>query len=104
MPHASSATSHRSISGRKLAAAAIVVMLTAHATPGWAAKIYRCGNVFQDLPCPEPKAAEQRPIERPAASRDATPCSAAKDVVGRSDCIARTTRDTQTVSVIEAKR
>lgn len=104
MPHASSANVRQSTS-RRLGAAAFAVGVILYGTPGWAAKVYRCGNVFQDLPCPEPKPAEQRPAERPAP-RDAAPCSsAAREGTGRSDCIVRTApRDTQAAAVVEAKR
>ena len=41
----------------------------ASVAPAGAAKVYRCGNVFQDQPCPEPKAAEARPAERPRTTQ-----------------------------------
>ena len=103
MPHTPSAATRRHPPARWIASAAIAMALVA--APGWAAKVYRCGNAFQDLPCPEPKAPEQRPAERPAAVRDATPCGPSKDAGGRSDCIGRSsTRDAQTAAVVEAKR
>ncbi len=105
MPSAPSARVRRPTSGPRRAVIAVAMMLATTATPGWAAKIYRCGNVFQDLPCPEPKASEQRPAERPATARDAIPCGGATKDGGRSDCLVRTaTRDTQTASTVETKR
>ena len=100
----SPSSDHRSTTCRRAVGIAFV-LLAAQATPAWAAKIYRCGNAFQDQPCPEPKAAEQRPAERPAVSRDASPCSGpAKEANGR-ECLAKTsTRDPQTVTLVEAKR
>lgn len=105
MSHARPAGFHRSAGRRRLAAFAVVLLLSTHAAPGWAAKIFRCGNAFQDQPCPEPKPPEQRPAERSAAARDAAPCGSATREVNGRDCVVRTaTRDPQTTTVVEPKR
>ena len=55
------------------------------AVPASAAKVYRCGNVFQDQPCPEVKIASAAPVERtPTIVRD-VPC-ATRDGTGRGEC------------------
>lgn len=103
MPPVRSTKTCRS-SRRRLATVAFV-MLAAQAAPGWAAKVYRCGNVFQDLPCPDAKPAEQRPSERPPAPSAAAPCGPGKDANGRTDClVGATPRDARTGVVAEAKR
>jgi len=56
--------------------------------PAVAAKVYRCGNVFQDQPCPEIKIAAATPSDRAAVIARDTPC-ATRDANGRSDSIVK---------------
>lgn len=67
MPHA-----RDSIVLRRIAWAAGALVLAGATAPAYAAKVYRCGNAFQDQPC----ATEKEGDTRPAATR--TP--AARDV------------------------
>jgi len=72
---------------RRAAAVSIALLAAFAAMPAFAAKVYRCGNAFQDQPCPEVRIAAALPAERtPPVARD-TPC-ATRD--GRPDCVAKT--------------
>ena len=73
----------------------LIALLAGLSTAGVAeaGKVYRCGNAFQDLPCPEIKVADARAPERPAA-RDPLPCAGGKDA-GRGDCTARPTPESR---------
>lgn len=78
--------------------ALVLAMLAVCAiTPARAAKVYRCGNVFQDQPCPEVKIAAAAPIERTQVAREA-PCAApaGRDPGARNErgpCLGKTSRD-----------
>ncbi len=69
------------------------------ATPALAkGKVYRCGNAFQDRPCPEPKLADARPgVTAPAttAPREPVPCGATRAGVrgDATDCVAKSAKD-----------
>ena len=55
----------------RLLACALFVLVVAGATrPAVAAKVYRCGNVFQDQPCTADKEAEARAASKPAIARE----------------------------------
>ncbi len=103
MPYSASV---RRSSANQIATIALAMLCIAQTSPGSAAKVYRCGNTFQDQPCPEAKAAEPRASERTAVPRDTAPCGAiAKDPNGRSDCAMRTaSRETRAPGSAETRR
>ena len=54
----------------------LLALFATVASPAQAAKVYRCGNVFQDQPCPEVRVVEAKAVEPPKV-RDASGCGAA---------------------------
>lgn len=70
-------------------ASVLAVCLASLASPAHAAKVYRCGNVFQDQPCPEVKVAAATPADRSIVIARETPC-ATRDGSGRNDCVVKT--------------
>lgn len=70
-------------------AAVLAVCLASFASSAQAAKVYRCGNVFQDQPCPEVKVAVATPGDRAIVVARETPC-ATRDGSGRNDCVVKT--------------
>ena len=95
-PSALAAMSYRSIRMsrhlfvRRAVSALLLATLSLAITPAAvAAKVYRCGNTFQDLPCADVKTADTRPAERTPAPRDGIDCAqGAKEANGRAIAIA----------------
>lgn len=84
MPSLASRHSIRTVV-RPAAVLGLVLFTASVALPAVAAKVYRCGNAFQDQPCPEVKIAVATPVERtPTIARD-NPC-ATRDANRRADC------------------
>lgn len=67
----------------------LTLCLVSFASTAQAAKVYRCGNVFQDQPCPETKVAVVTPSDRPVAIARESPCTT-RDANGRNDCVVKT--------------
>ena len=61
-----------SIRGRTALGAALLLGTCVGSDAALAAKVYRCGNAFQDVPCEPAKPAEIRPADKAAVVRDAT--------------------------------
>ena len=97
------ASASRSLDRKRFVIVAIALVAMPWTSSTMAGKVYRCGNAFQDQPCPEPKPVESRPTERVAGSKDRVPCVDPKDASGRNDCLAKS-RDSQPPVLIEAKR
>ena len=92
----------QSASLRRSAAVGLGLLVVSLAGPAAAAKIYRCGNVFQDQPCPEVKIV---PTAAARASASDPGCTATlRDANGRGDCAARNPREAQRVVSADAKR
>ncbi len=85
-------------------ALSLAVLATCGAAPASAAKIYRCGNAFQDQPCPDVKIAAALPVDKTPAPRDPGCAAAGRDPKGRADCTARVGRGGAHEIAIEAKR
>lgn len=59
--------SYSRFSLRGLASIAVAGLSMFGSHPAAAAKVYRCGNVFQDQPCTsDARSADAKPVERPA--------------------------------------
>ena len=70
-----------------------------------AAKVYRCGNAFQDQPCPEPKIADARPLERAGLARETASCAPlGKDGAARNECGGKPATDLPRTIDVSAKR
>ena len=56
--------------GMRRVAVLIIAVISAIAShSASAAKVYQCGNVFQDQPCPEAKPGDSKPAEAKTARR-----------------------------------
>lgn len=68
---------------------AAAVLAVAGMSSASAAKVYRCGNTFQDQPCAEARPADTRPADRASVARAVVPdCNAnARDGAGRDACV-----------------
>ena len=74
---------------RRAVSALLLATLSLAITPAAvAAKVYRCGNAFQDQPCPEVKIAVATPVERTSTVARDTPC-ATRVAGGRADCTSK---------------
>ncbi len=58
--------------------------------PAVAAKVYRCGNAFQDQPCPDVRSTAMLAADRPLAVARPTPC-AMRAADARTGCAAKAT-------------
>jgi hypothetical protein len=74
-----------------------ITLIAAFASTEAGAKVYRCGNVFQDQPCPEVKVADARPVAQVQVVRDLPECYVnGREASGRAECInAKATRENQ---------
>jgi hypothetical protein len=74
-----------------------VALVAAFASGTASAKVYRCGNVFQDQPCPEVKVADARPVAQVQVVRDLPECYVnGREASGRAECInAKAARENQ---------
>ena len=71
----------------RVVALTLAALAASAATPTFAAKIYRCGNAFQDQPCPEVKIAAALPTDRGiVVIRDTSCATPSRDNPGRGDC------------------
>ncbi len=90
---------------RPATALLLVLILSSLAAPAFAAKVYRCGNAFQDQPCPEVKVAAAQPMERSLVARDASACTASgRDGTGSGDCRGRQASNEPRAPAGQAKR
>ena len=64
----------------------LVLFAASVMTPAVAAKVYRCGNAYQDQPCPEVKIAVAVPVERASTITRDTPCATMRESGARTDC------------------
>ena len=89
MSHLAARSSPRpAIAFHRAVALSLAALAAATASPAFAAKIYRCGNVFQDQPCPEVKiAAAAVPADRGIVMiRDTSCATPSRDNPGRGEC------------------
>ena len=93
---------------RLIACALFALVMVGATRPAVAAKVYRCGNVFQDQPCATDKEAEARattkpgtaPREAPAQSTPTRPASPSASSQGAD----RLVFDAPRTTIIQARR
>ena len=89
MPNPDTFVGFHRIARMRASALLVAALCLTGASSAGAAKVYRCGNTFQDQPCAESKTVETRPAERtPVARQVMADCGINTKDIGARECVA----------------